>query len=369
MSLEAAPWAKRVQELYENGVSLHGIARDPELLNSWLSDLSIESSRVYRVLRTVRMLAEAGVLALRKSEPINDPAPKQKQGGLYEELRERYERLLGLPCSDRGNPSLLREFRPAGEVALGTNQTSVVISDLHIPCEREDLIAEIVRRHGGQGLPLYIVGDVFDWEGFSRYESMDLKPPSMESVLTRAEVLFNLLYQKFYSIYLLEGNHDKRPFKKAMKASPGLAWLTQSFLRWVYRERYGVQLVERPVACIGDSVTYCTQVGDCVMGHVERGGGKQAAFGAREAHGHYTRFARELGINEFSTVLQAHTHKTSLSRHPDTRKVLVEIGCLSNAQNYAFHRHDFLAPERGYFELHQEDGITDLNRSRLHLLD
>lgn len=280
----------------------------------------------------------------------------------FEQYLAEYEQLIGA-CSKRAR----QRQRQSGKYV-----ETVVISDLHIPDERSDFLVEICENHKGSNL--VIAGDMDDFEMMSRFNQVDWNQPTLRDSLARRDAVLDMLSEYFPSIEILLGNHDLRmPRKAASALGPDYAFISQQFLMWSYERRHGVKLITNDVTLHnGRKVPYLHyyhQLGDCMIGHVEVSG-RPVAKGVERAHDFFQSWRDVLGLNPFRVVLQAHTHRQSFYRHPQSRAYCYEIGALCDQPSYALvSRQNYSPVQHGYFHLVQFDGVTDINASRLVSLD
>jgi len=278
----------------------------------------------------------------------------------FEAQLAEYEQAIG----DAG-----RRAKPA-ETTHG-ERPWVVLSDPHIPQERKDLVAEVCARHKGDNC--LVAGDLLDFGKFSRWLQTDCTEGSLEDLLGAKDAFLATLARHFGRVRVLEGNHDARLWRKAAQLGADYYWLTQEFFRQAYKVRHGVEVVARPFKRRnGRTTTLCfyDQIGDCVIGHVERSGATPVR-GARLANEFFQQWRRELKLEPwpYRVLLQAHTHRQGYWFDPVTRVHCYEIGALCDEPDWAVLGHRSAPVQHGYYYLVQREGVTDLDRSRLYTLD
>jgi hypothetical protein len=360
--------------LYHAHTSFNEMARDPLLSQEMLPQIDNERTRSWKIYYKERELVNAGVLEKRprrqrKAEP-EARAPRSltessqpQQVDFFEQHLRTYETLIGAAPKEG--------TRPTRKQARLREET-VVISDLHVPDEREDLIAEVIRRH--RGARLVIAGDLDDFEMLSRYDHNDWNAPTLQDSLARRDALIDTLRENFSEVEIMLGNHDLRLPRRAAKAlGPDYAWISQQFLMWAYERRHGIKVITNEVRKQSGRLVpylhYYHQIGDCVIGHVECAG-RPVGKGVERAHDFFLQWKGILGLNDFRVVLQAHTHKQAFFRHPDTRYFCYEIGAMCDIPSYSLTgRQNYGPPQVGYYHLVQYNGVTDVNESRLISLD
>ena len=280
---------------------------------------------------------------------------------LREEMLRQYEEFIGA----KSKKSYLSNPKTHGHVE------SVVFSDTHLPEQRMDLIGDICRRH--QGANCYIVGDVNDFESFSKHESYVWDKPSIRAILASTDAFFEVLTDHFAQVSVILGNHDNRVYKKASRTlGSDYAWLCQEAIVTAYERRHGVHVVRQQVQQGGSDnipdMHYWHKVGDCVLSHAEFSG-TTPCFGVRKAHDFFVAWKDYFNLSDMKVLLQAHTHKQGFYRSPLTGVHCYELGAMCKQLAYMVHTSKYMPIQSGYFYLVQNDGVTDLRESRLFSLD
>lgn len=261
-----------------------------------------------------------------------------------------------------------RAKRPSRELA-GKTET-VVISDLHVPLHRQDLLTEIVAEHRGK--ELVIAGDINDFEAIGKWESFR-KTPSVDQCLAVADGVLQVLVNEFSRVTLMLGNHDLRLPKRAARDTHmgefyqiGMDYLVEKILKPL-EHRHGVEIVMNTVDDLAggshDYVHFYYQQGDALISHAETCG-KPVAAGAVKANDWFKSWKQHLKLDDWRLFLQAHTHKLSYTRTDDDQH-LFEIGCLCGIPAYTLKgQGSYGPPKPGYFLLTQYDGETCMRESR-----
>jgi predicted phosphodiesterase len=359
------PWVIRLRELCERGATHTEIGNDPLLVETIFAGMENESSRRWEAGHVIRTLQALGILPLKKAAPKPASGDRQmdripeKRLSLYENKLADYEKFIGASYRRR-------EYRPMPQVG---RTTTIVISDLHIPDERTDLIADIFTRH--KGARLVVAGDINDFQKYSRYEVSEMGLPDIKEAFAKTEAFLELATGHFPEVIVLFGNHDLRLERKVRKAlGEDIAWLTGQGHRAIYEKRHGVKVVSHSIDRVNgrpiEDLHYWVQIGDAIICHVERAG-KAHGKGVTDAHDFFYSHWKKglLPLDPFNVVLQAHTHKMCQFEHAITGVQCCEIGALCALQAYALKEPRYSPIQNGYFELVQENGITDINASRL----
>jgi predicted phosphodiesterase len=366
----------RLKELYDGNISHDEIANDPELRADLLSGLDNDTARRTQLGKIIEHLAKTGYLTRRsRAEQPRHAATTTGQGtqnqtqiperrrSAYDRSLERYEQFIGASARRR-------EWKP---MPITGRRETVIFSDTHIPDERPDLIAEVCARH--KGARLVIAGDINDFQKYSRYEVEELGLPNMRDAFAQTDAFLEQMTEFFPETVVMFGNHDLRLERKVRRLlGEEFAWMTAEFHRMAYEKRHGIKVVSHHVERISgrpiEGLHYWYQIGDCLISHAERGG-KAHGKGATDAHDFFYSHwkAGFLPLQEFKILLQAHTHKRCWVQHPTTHVHCVEIGAMCDVQAYSLKNPRYAAIQNGYFHLVQHDGVTDVNESRLWILE
>jgi len=127
----------------------------------------------------------------------------------------------------------LKRFSLVKLAPSGKNRVrGISISDLHCPFQREDLIRDIVKKHGFGGVDeasdfCVINGDLFDNYLISKFPKRKEIPFIIE--YQAASLIVRFLAQHFKNIYLVDGNHDyNRYMKEIQRLNPTIQFLAKS---------------------------------------------------------------------------------------------------------------------------------------------
>lgn len=278
----------------------------------------------------------------------------------YADELAKYEEAIGASA----------EKRWTGALPDGADKPWVVISDTHLPNVRRDLLATICRRH--KGCNVIVAGDVLDNGRFSRWPKTDTRDHNVKEALASRDALASYLRRYFDAVKLLEGNHDARFYRNAAQLGADYYYATQEFFRSAFQQRHGVELVQRRFeskdAQRHITLAFFEQIGDCVIGHVERSGATPMR-GGRIANDFFQKWRGELGLTHpWRVLLQAHTHHRGYWFDPVTQVHCYETGALCDNPSYAIEGHRGDPIQHGYYLLVQKDGVTDLHKSRQFIL-
>jgi len=353
---------RRFIELYNDGVSYNKFARDEqELCQTLFPGAANERARAWRCWELASHLTKQGFLTARRK---TEPALKEEWGSEetpFAKYLERYEKLIGAP-EKRKVPT---------ETTKTDRYEAIIFSDPHLPDVRMKLLDKLVQRFAG--LPCIIAGDISNFDEYSKYSNLSWHSYTLEDWCAANDAFFDIVSKHFPDTTITLGNHDNRLITNALrKAGKDYAWMSYQFLLWAYEKRHGIKVIRNRIQKENGQeipgLHFYLQIGDCVIGHVERSG-KAASKGAELAHDFYFSWQDVLGLAPFRVILQAHTHKTNYSRHSLTGAHLYEIGALADLQNYALQTQRFSRIQAGAFHLVQQSGHTLINESRLIALD
>jgi hypothetical protein len=234
--VEVFPGANRFIELYNLDVSFNRMADDPQLRETLFAKIDSQRSRSFEAYYKAKILIATGAIMPRR-EPrerrnrtvdavVLPDAPRESQS----EARIREQRLAGAapetPFADAlaqyeawiGAPPKERIARDV-PVEMAGRQEYVVISDLHIPDQRDDLVAEVIREHKGKRL--IVAGDLSDFESWSKWPQDKFAPDTLREVLAQQDAVLDLFDRQFAHTWLMLGNHDRRPWQKAQRLMGG----------------------------------------------------------------------------------------------------------------------------------------------------
>lgn len=254
-----------------------------------------------------------------------------------------------------GVSTLLDDKRP------GRSET-IVVSDLHSPGIREDLLWYIAKRH--EGSRLVIPGDIFHNDKASRFSrrkySCSRSPEGSMSLHEIKEFTLAALFrihEFFEDIVILRGNHDERMAQAIALATDGDA----SEIDYSFKEAFESRIPNCTVRHGTARAMQMMKRGDAYIGHFERYGIPKLA-GAIKVIDWLLDDPEAASAGEWNVVVQAHTHKLGKALHK--RKLALECGALTNIPDYydaKLGTHG--PPQLGYVHLVQHDGVTDIMES------
>lgn len=307
------------------------------------------------------------------NEQINLAKEMYEEGITYHEICRYIENIDGTVI----NPESLRYYiTRKDKPKLSTKdklyeegiEKVLVISDLHIPYHREDLL-DIVSKHAEEVSLIVFNGDIIDCKPISRYVELG-RGKLIDEMVKCHEILKQIddMTPGVHKVMIL-GNHEVRLSKYMAANSTELNDLhTDNVLREIVE---GFKKVNHEKA----QVTYYSPLPNyevldtwylvdngCIYCHPI----SFSKIPARTAYNAVEYFVRN-GV-EFDTCLVAHTHHYGACKN--LGKYTVETGSLCKPQEYASTgRLNYVPQDSGYHLAVFKDGKYDINLSRNYLLD
>lgn len=277
----------------------------------------------------------------------------------FQELLDRFNTTFCL-----GHREVERKLRP--ENPAGTEQV-IVMSDLHAPHTRVDLLDYVSRRY--EGATCILDGDLFDFYWQSRFPQRGLNPGLLQEI-QHGVCLVHALARRFSRIYLILGNHDEERLAKHLATclGPQDAVLAQFFMDLAFAPLPNVHLTRRTLTW-GKGSEYQTsdhfQYGELMVGHFDKYGASPLR-GAVAAWDWVRDHPSSFDTRSVRAFVQAHTHKLSSMIKQDV--LLVECGSMALTQGYQIKQHRGPEPQPGYARFTLYDGQVDLEESGIHAL-
>lgn len=243
----------------------------------------------------------------------------------------------------------------------------LVLSDLHIPFQREDVL-DIIEKHKDEITVLVLGGDIIDCYAISSFPVLEPKPLVEE--MAECHKFLKQVQDIIPDVtkILIKGNHELRYEKYLIKAGSELNKLhSDNILKEV------VKGFEHNDRANGKVTTYApldyeviddwfVKVNDMIVCH-PLSFSRVAAKTSQMALDYFV----ERGY-DFNVCLIAHTHK--MSSCWKYAKYAVEIGCLCKPQPYANKgKLTYTQQLCGYHLAVFKDGKYDINESRNYYLD
>lgn len=309
--------------------------------------------RMKRLKNLVLDLYNAGELS--PSETIIPTMQKDYEGTSFEDYVLQYNKVLGIETK------AARKKKPSSRKG---RKEIVVISDLHGPDVRVDLLAKIAVQHAGA--TLVIAGDFWNLNKASKfikktrpqYASREMEMTVREAMKSTVAA-FATVAPAFDEIFFVKGNHDERLANVlGMNCDSGAAMaddLMQLYLSPIENLHFTGQDYIRDF--------FMFKIGDAWMGHWDCCG-KPINAGASKSIEWMLSNPEVQAAGEWNVLVHGHTHKVSEGVYLGKRGM--ECGCLTTNPDYYWENPGkFSYIQLGYAKLVQYDGITDDEESGL----
>ena len=284
-------------------------------------------------------------------------------------------KIKNIPSFEDINKSLglaIKQHKPI-KLSKSKDELTLVISDIHSPFYRTDLIARIISEYGiGSKNPckrLVINADLFDCYSISRF--MVTKNVNIVDEFLSTIALMNLLSNSFPEIILTTGNHEQRVFSYFMNHGVGIDKMFLVNYDWVKYIQSLFTNVKVAKNIIGNTrvgkheQSHCFALGDCAIGHFEISGSGPlaAAKKMQEWINKWRNYVPELA--KCKLILQGHVHTLGRYEIDGGDITIGETGCMCSIQEYAVKADAKYSPSiNGWWEVYQTNGITDRNKSK-----
>lgn len=305
----------------------------------------------------------------------------QKTGEIGSETEEERQAIpKGMPF-EREWQTFLAEIGCAKDRYAGPAQTKaragrlkiLVVPDLHAPFHNREAVAAMLEREKDADICV-LMGDIGDGYSLSRFLKYDTVPYEQE--LASVTVLLQTFSERFPIVRVVEGNHDgprlekqllERLSKDMVAAVRSMTGGTLDPIEALCRRFPNIERVS-PQTKNGHKAKWMTKIGDAVFTHAEAFSRVPGAT-LRRVEEWLTDFEQVVNIEDFRVVIQAHTHQLSWLPWKSDR-LLIECGCLCETAGYMISPRLGGRPQRvGYVVLHQVDGKTDVNATRVVWLE
>lgn len=312
----------------------------PEIAQILSTELGFHISRDQVKNAIARTKETADYLAHR---PIAQPTPY---------LAKYEDELKGLTHIDK-TYSILEDI-------LENNKRKVlIISDVHVPFESQENLQKVVDLNRTADM-LIIAGDFLDLYSCSRHRKKFNMPHEIE--LDRAVRVLEYLSSTFPWVRIIRGNHDERAIKKVRDLLPSdLLYLV---------ENEPLDILVRPFSNVEYVDNWWTQVGDAIIAHQERSSTTEGKPGIYLMDFFLDKgWAERMKLDPFPRVfVTGHTHQIS-SMYPRPGVKVFESGSITETQDYTMEAGAYMRPPlAGFVTLTQQNGVTEFNTSREHVL-
>lgn len=246
----------------------------------------------------------------------------------------------------------------------------LVISDLHIPFHREELILDIIKKHKDEIDTIIFGGDLIDCYYISSFSKQPSKP-LIEELATAYNFLMKIdrIVPEAKKI-MIKGNHEER-FVRYLENNPNelssfysnniLDILMNGFTK--YDRITGRKKIYPHLPSTFQSIdNWFVQYKDIIVAHPSSFSKVNLKTATSAVH-----YFLNNGFN-FNVMLVAHTHKFGTTI--EFNKFTSEIGCLCHNMSYSRNGKLSYTPQNyGYALMTIKDGVTDINDSRIYSLN
>lgn len=255
------------------------------------------------------------------------------------------------------------------EKDLGISRT-LILSDLHIPFHREEVILEIIKKHRDKIDTIIFGGDIVDCESISKFPKEERKPLIFEMVIAYKFLKrIDRLTPNIKKI-LIWGNHEYRFAKylavtqnelSSLHSSNILNEIINGFSYYNKKEKrkYVYPKLSDNFVVV-DKWYY--QHNDMIIAHPKN----YSVVNLKTSVNTLNHFIAK-GFN-FNCLFIGHTHKWGHTTKYN--KWIGELGCLCESMEYSDNGNVSYTPQDyGYALFTHINGITKINQSRLYKLD
>jgi len=260
------------------------------------------------------------------------------------------------------------------QVSQDSNDTKkyLIIQDTHIPFHDEEFLVSIIEKHKNEIDGLIIAGDFLDCYSISPFPKY--KDISLREELTEGVKILQYLSENVKEIIVITGNHERRVTKAIHRnLDKNMAFLIQTNLLDFISRGLALETIGHELSNIEVIDNWYYQIGDAIIGHPEIYSSVELKS-AVKSYEWFKKWQGRLNLDEFRFISHAHTHKAGVAYVEEASKLhmVVETGACCLTQDYAIRaesRGKYTPPQNGYVLLIQENGKTNLNRTRLFIQD
>ena len=248
----------------------------------------------------------------------------------------------------------------------------VIAGDFHAPFEHTEAVAAMLADTKGFD-QIIVNGDLQDFYSASRFVHKQHVP--IEQEMAHVDALLAHFSAQYPDVLVVDGNHDKPRFEKALRAQLSLElmsvieYLTGGNLSAikVAAARYA-NVRFAPITVGRHEIAWCAQEGDILCTHAEKYS-KVPGAALRVIDEWFSDLSETLGLAPWRVLIQAHTHMGCWFPWRSDR-LLVESFCMSNVHGYQLDAKIGGRGQRlGFVTLTQRDGVTNLRSVQPQWLD
>ena len=266
-----------------------------------------------------------------------------------------------------------RKVEPPAKARTKFSDKRIVIAgDFHAPFEHTEAVALMLAETKGYD-QIIVNGDLQDFYSASRF--VHREHVAIEREMGAVDALLGHFSAQYPDVLLVDGNHDRPRFEKALRAQLSLdlmqilEFLTGGNLSAikVVAQRYK-NIRFAPVTVGRHNLSWVAQEGDILCSHAEKYS-KVPGAAMRVIEEWFSDQHEILGLKPWRLLVQAHTHMGCWFPWRSDR-LLVEGMCMSTVHGYQLDSKIAGRGQRlGYVTLTQRDGVTDLRSVQPQWLD
>lgn len=248
----------------------------------------------------------------------------------------------------------------------------VIAGDFHAPFEHTEAVALMLAETQGYD-QIIVNGDLQDFYSASRFVHKEYVP--IEREMAAVDALLAHFAAQYPDVLLVDGNHDRPRFEKALRAQLSLELMSVieyltggnlSAIKVVAKRYPNVRFA--PIQVGRHAIAWCAQEGDILCSHAEKYS-KVPGSALRVIEEWFSDQHETLGLKPWRLLVQAHTHMGAWFPWRSD-KLLVEGFCLSQTHSYQLDSKIAGRGQRlGYVTLTQRDGVTNLRSVQPQWLD
>lgn len=259
-----------------------------------------------------------------------------------------------MPYFDKYAPYFLKERPPEPKVVYDFSKGPLkilVLNDLHTPWQyQEALERAIVENKSADVVVMSEVSDLYSLTSFAKYQHS-----SFELEVEEIIRIFEFFNETFPVTYIVSCGHDRRlPRHILSKIRTDLSFLVDTDL---------MNVLARPFPNIVTIPQPWFAINDALFSHLEKHSSVVPMRSVAKTHTWFQSWKSHIKIEPYKLLVQAHSHHSGLINLPDAQ--LVESGCLQSIPEWVIRRAPTLPWTWGWVVVYQEDGITNLNETRL----
>lgn len=246
----------------------------------------------------------------------------------------------------------------------------VCIADPHEPYSHPSVWRDVLDKHH-DAYHIHINGDFFDFYSQSHFRKIE-GDESFNLELKKGFDRLQWLSSHFHRVTLILGNHDNRAEKRISdQLDADKLWLVKrDIVQYCASFFDNVEVVGQRIDSNGRSVdvSFIWQWKDVIFTHIERSQKQSSALlsGINESLGYWSGY---LKLKPYSFIIQGHNHRADVLDLGDKTLMLAPMAADILGKGLRYVLQPGLRgqpPTVGYIVLHNRDGKTVYNESRIY---